>query len=164
MERSTAHGSTRWSATTGEDASASGLQQLLSLPFELRFPVARDPDLLGDLCRIFVRSCFALQRRQARRQGIEDARPAAVVSVQRFDSALPLNPHFHALFVDGVFTVSSGADRVVFYPLPPPSDAVVGATHTLPGKNGVARIYGIRGNSSGGVEQLFGLAIGLRTR
>jgi hypothetical protein len=98
-------------------------QFVLSLPFELRFPVARDPDLLGDLRRIFVRSCFALQRRQARRQGIEEARPAAVVSVQRFDSALRLNPHFHALFVDGVFTVPSGAGRAVFHPLPPPSDA-----------------------------------------
>jgi hypothetical protein len=98
-------------------------QFVLSLPFELRFPVARDPDLLGDLRRIFVRSCFALQRRQARRQGLEEARPAAVVSVQRFDSALRLNPHFHALFVDGVFTVPPGARRAVFHALPPPSDA-----------------------------------------
>jgi hypothetical protein len=80
-------------------------------------------DLLGDLRQIFVRSCFVLQRRQASRQGIEDARPAAVVSVQRFDSVLRPGPHFHALFVDGVFTEPPGAGRAVFHPLPPPSDA-----------------------------------------
>ncbi len=43
--------------------------------------------------------------------------------MQRFDSALRLNSHFHALFVDGVFTVSFGAGRAVFHPMPPPSDA-----------------------------------------
>ncbi len=67
-------------------------QVVLSLPFELRYLTARDPELLVAMRRIFVRSYFALQRRQARELGFVAPRPAGVVAVQRFDSALRLNP------------------------------------------------------------------------
>jgi hypothetical protein len=97
-------------------------QVVLSLPFELRFLLARDPELLLAVRRIFVRSYFALQRRQAREHGFVEPRPAAVVAVQFYDSALRLNPHFHALVVDGVFVVPSGCDRATFHPLPAPTD------------------------------------------
>ena len=41
--------------------------------------------------------------------------------MQRFDSALRLNPHFHVLALDGVF-VKTAAGQAFFYELPAPSD------------------------------------------
>jgi len=64
---------------------------------------------------------FAWQRLRGRRAGIRDGRPGAVTFVQRFGSVLNLNPHFHSLAPDGLFV--PGADgRLVFTPLPPPTD------------------------------------------
>ncbi|MBK8979135.1 MAG: transposase [Planctomycetes bacterium] len=49
--------------------------------------------------------------------------------MQRFDSALRLNPHFHGVFVDGVFVVTSGPEPASFHPLPAPTDEeLAGAT------------------------------------
>ncbi|MBK8974783.1 MAG: transposase [Planctomycetes bacterium] len=72
--------------------------------------------------KIFVRSYFASQRRQARELGIVEPRPATMVAAQFFDSALRLDPHFHALFADGVCVVSSAHDRATFHPRPAPTD------------------------------------------
>jgi hypothetical protein len=60
-------------------------QWVLSLPFALRYHLARDPDLCGKVRRIYVRAIFALLRAKAREHGIEGARPGAVVAVQRFE-------------------------------------------------------------------------------
>jgi hypothetical protein len=42
-------------------------------------------------------------RRQAKEQGPADGRCGSVSFVQRFDSALNLNPHFHVLMPDCVY-------------------------------------------------------------
>ena len=42
--------------------------------------------------------------------------------MQRFDSALRLDPHLHALVLDGVYTGLESVGGVVFHPLPKPSD------------------------------------------
>ena len=42
--------------------------------------------------------------------------------MQRFSSSLALNPHLHALVLDGVYTCASPLDRPVFHALPPPTD------------------------------------------
>ncbi|MBK8976552.1 MAG: transposase [Planctomycetes bacterium] len=72
--------------------------------------------------KISVPSDFAWQRRQARELGIVEPRPAAVVAAQFHDSTLRLDPHFHAIVVDGVLVVSSAVDRATFHPLPAPTD------------------------------------------
>ena len=100
-------------------------QWVLSLPFSLRYRLARDPKLCGVVRRIYVRAIFALLRAKARKLGIEGPRPGAVVAVQRFDSALRLNVHLHGLFPDGVFTCSSSEDEARFHALPAPTDAEV---------------------------------------
>jgi len=45
--------------------------------------------------------------------------------VQRFDSAVRLNPHLHGLFPDGVFTTAAHRPRASFHALPAPSDAQI---------------------------------------
>jgi ribosomal protein S27E len=100
-------------------------QWVLSLPFPLRYLLARNPELCSKVRRIYVRAIFALLRRKARKLGIETPRPGAVIAIQRFDSALRLNLHFHGLFADGVFTCDAFAPRAQFHPLPDPTDAEV---------------------------------------
>ncbi|NQT85333.1 transposase [bacterium] len=96
-------------------------QWVLTFPWELRFLLAMDRTFLTEMLRVFLRTLFAWQRLRGRRAGIRDGRPGAVTFVQRFGSVLNLNPHFHSLAPDGLFV--PGADgRLVFTPLPPPTD------------------------------------------
>ena len=104
-------------------------QWVLSVPWTLRYMMARDPKLLSMVLDIFLRAIFANQRRRARALGINDPRTGAVTFVQRFGSALNLNVHFHNLTPDGVFSDHS-ADTLTFHPLPPPSDDDVLAVAT----------------------------------
>jgi hypothetical protein len=100
-------------------------QWVLSLPFKLRYRMAYDSGLMGDILNIFIRSVFAaLRRRAGERFGLKKAQCGAVTFVQRFNSALGLNVHFHSVAFDGVY--ASGGDGVPeFYELPPPEDADV---------------------------------------
>ena len=104
-------------------------QWVLSVPWTLRYMMARDPKLLSMVLDIFLRAIFANQRRRARALGINAPRTGAVTFVQRFGSALNLNVHFHNLTPDGVFSDHS-ADTLTFHPLPPPSDDDVLAVAT----------------------------------
>jgi len=104
-------------------------QWVLSVPWTLRFMMARDPKLLSMVLDVFLRAIFANQRRRARAMGTNDPRTGAVTFVQRFGSALNLNVHFHSLAPDGVFS-NDGGDTLTFHPLPPPSDDDVRAVAT----------------------------------
>jgi hypothetical protein len=160
-------------------------QWVLSLPWPLRLPVARDPSLLTKVSRIFfeavrdllrqraagvagadegarreigaVTSGLAepqvgrLRRRSASRCGVVIARNplrmpsrsllAALASprrnsttlwsgeslVQRFGSALNLNPHLHVLVADGVFLCREDGSSPRFVPTPPPTRSELAA-------------------------------------
>jgi hypothetical protein len=71
--------------------------------------------------RVFVRAVFAYLRRNARRRGLADGQPGAIVFVQRFGSFANLNVHLHVCFTDGVFAKDDD-DRVRFRALEPPPD------------------------------------------
>jgi hypothetical protein len=66
-------------------------QWVLSVPWTLRYMMARDPQLLSMVLSIFLRSIFCWQRRCARAVGIASPQTGAVTFVQRFGSALNLN-------------------------------------------------------------------------
>jgi hypothetical protein len=73
-------------------------QWVLSLPFALRYRLAYDSSLLGEVLRIFVRAVFASIRRRAGNPASDRrSRCGAVSFVQRFGDALRLNPHIHSL-------------------------------------------------------------------
>jgi hypothetical protein len=78
-------------------------QWVLSLPYEIRYRLAWDKELVGAVLAVFLRVVFGWYRRQARAQGYEDSRCGSVTFVQRFGSALNLNPHSHVLMIDGVY-------------------------------------------------------------
>lgn len=102
-------------------------QWVLSVPFALRYRLAYDKSLVGDVLQIFARAVFGSLRRRARdRDGIRDAQCGGVTFVQRFGSSLNAHVHFHMLALDGVYAeAEDGHPR--FHVLPPPSDAEVAA-------------------------------------
>ncbi len=77
-------------------------QWVLSFPFQLRFLLARHPELMGNILGIVYRTLSTHLIKQA---GFTKAtaQTGAVTLIQRFGSALNLNVHYHMLFLDGVY-------------------------------------------------------------
>jgi ribosomal protein S27E len=77
-------------------------QWVLSLPFALRYLLARDPDSLTLVLRTVYRAISGWLLQNA---GLTRAtgHTGAVTLIQRFGSALNLNIHFHMIVLDGVF-------------------------------------------------------------
>ena len=102
-------------------------QWVLSLPFDLRFRLAFDRALCGEVRALFARAVIALQRRRAAalagsRQVTYWAGGAATWT-QRFGDGLRLNIHFHAVVLDGAFeSREKGPPRFVAVPAPTPRD------------------------------------------
>jgi len=92
-------------------------QWVLTMPHRIRYLIAFDRALCAEVRRIFVRAVQAFLRRRARRAGIRKGRCGAVVFLQRFGGSVNLNPHFHALVLDGVYAAAPGQDAPVFHPL-----------------------------------------------
>ena len=95
-------------------------QLVLSLPYKLRFYLARDPPFLSAMLGGYLKSYFAWQRHRGRVVGIEGGQTGATTFVQKFGGALNLNVHFHSITPDGLFVPSSAGD-LSFVPLEPPS-------------------------------------------
>ncbi|HEY1537035.1 MAG TPA: transposase, partial [Polyangiaceae bacterium] len=95
-------------------------QWVLSVPFELRLLLARDPHVLTAVGRIFVQEIFRWQRERAGLSGLRSTASGAVCFPQRFGGSMNLNVHFHVAVPDGVFTAAKGAARANFWRLPTP--------------------------------------------
>jgi hypothetical protein len=100
-------------------------QWVLSLPWQLRFRLARDAALLSRVLDAFLRAVFAWQRRRARAMGMTGT-CGSVTWIQRFGGFLNLNVHFHALVPDGLFARSPDGG-LSFHPLAAPEDGDVAA-------------------------------------
>ncbi len=84
--------------------------------------MAYDPALTTAVLRQLIAAVSAWLRGRARRLGIRGAiKTGAVTVIQRFNSALDVSPHFHVLFLDGVYSFSAGR-KPLFHPTPAPSD------------------------------------------
>ena len=90
-------------------------QWVLTLPFELRGLLAYDAKALGAVSRIFVDSVLGFYSRRLRATAPR-GQGGAVTVVQRASSDLRLNPHLHAVFLDGIFT--DGEGKPAFHELP----------------------------------------------
>jgi hypothetical protein len=105
-------------------------QWVLSLPWALRFRLIADPDLCRAVASAFIDALFAHHVRAARTAGLcagseSFAHPGAGNFVQRFGSALQVNPHLHALVLDGVYVNERPGAVPVFHTSPPLSDLEV---------------------------------------
>ena len=101
-------------------------QYVLSLPFALRTRLAFDQALCSEVLRIFMQSVFTSLRRRARKKLMTTRlHCGSVCFVQRSGGAINLNPHYHALVLDGVYVSSVPYEAPRFHPLPPPTDEEV---------------------------------------
>ena len=96
-------------------------QVVLTFPIPVRFWISKNPALQSQLLSISIRAYSRLLRKKAKAQGITGKLRYAVVSViQRMGGSINLNPHYHSLWVDGLYDVSQ--KEPVFVQLPPPTD------------------------------------------
>ena len=97
-------------------------QWVLTVPHGLRARLAYDPSLTTEVLRQLIAAVSAWLRASARRLGLRGAlKTGAVTVIQRFNSALDVSPHFHVLFLDGVYTLPVGR-KPTFHPTPAPRD------------------------------------------
>lgn len=78
-------------------------QFVLTFPFPLRFLLAAEPKPLTEVLAVVQRGISTFLIRQAGFTVASGAKTGAVTLIQRFGSALNLNPHLHMLFLDGVY-------------------------------------------------------------
>ncbi|MEK7706337.1 MAG: transposase [Myxococcota bacterium] len=106
-------------------------QWVITVPPPVRYLLAYDAELLAHVVRIFVHAVFAHLRLVARRElSVPDGariEAGGVCVPQRFNSALGLAPHLHALVADGVWVQSSPDAQPTFHALPAPSNAELAA-------------------------------------
>ncbi|HEX7625099.1 MAG TPA: transposase, partial [Anaeromyxobacteraceae bacterium] len=111
---------------------------ICSLPWGLRAllgydaaksPAGDDRRLCAEVVSAFVGELSRSLRCRAKAAlalgTVADAHTGAVTAVQRTDSALRLNVHFHVLALDGVYVRDKEDGRLVFHPLGPPTRADV---------------------------------------
>ena len=78
-------------------------QWVATVPPRVRWHLARDPKLCGEVMTRVIRELFNFQRRRARRMGLRLGRAnasGAITFVQRFNSAIQLALHAHVLMPD----------------------------------------------------------------
>ena len=78
-------------------------QWVFSLPPALRVALAFHHDLALAVHTVAMRAIEGWYRSKARALGIPDSKTGSITAIQRFGSDLALNPHFHALVLDGVY-------------------------------------------------------------
>lgn len=96
-------------------------QWVMSYPIPLRLILAIKPKIMSKALRVVTESISNYYRNRA---GLskEQSQTGAVTLIQRFGGSINLNVHFHSLFIDGVYEVSSkNGDQTIFYPIAEPS-------------------------------------------
>jgi hypothetical protein len=102
-------------------------QFVLTMPFPLRFPLAFDGKLLGQVVRIFTDTVAGWYRRRHADRGLPPGESGAVTVIQRANSDLRLNPHLHTAFLDGVYSPDVDGKGQMFHPAPTPTQQEIEA-------------------------------------
>ena len=101
-------------------------QWVLSLPIEIRYRLAYDKKLLSEVLAVFLRVIGGWYKKTASSLGFQKAQWGSVSFLQRFGSSLAVNPHIHALGLDGVYGHPIELpSSLEFLPTPGPTDEEV---------------------------------------
>ncbi|MGA0266870.1 MAG: transposase zinc-binding domain-containing protein, partial [Lysobacterales bacterium] len=112
-------------------------QFVLTFPFPLRLLLAAEPKTLTEVLAVVQRGISTFLIRRSGFTVASGARTGAVTLIQRFGSALNLNPHLHMLFLDGAYTFGGG--KADFHRARRPQrDDLVKLLHSLSGR--IARL------------------------
>ena len=100
---------------------------ICTLPWGLRALLGYDRKLCAEVVSAFAgevsRSLKWRAKRELGLRSVDDAHTGSVFAVQRTDSALRLNVHFHGIALDGVYVRASSG--LVFHELPAPTQVEV---------------------------------------
>jgi len=88
-------------------------QWVLSLPFDLRYLLAANPKVMGEVLQIFHRALNTYQCKKAGLKQSTGSRTGAITFIQRFGGSLNLNIHFHTLCLDGAYSFTD--DKAQFH-------------------------------------------------
>jgi len=103
---------------------------VVTMPFPLRFPLAFDGKLLGQVVRIFTDTVAGWYRSRHAERGLPNGETGAVTVIQRANSDLRLDPHLHTIFLDGLYSLDGDGKGQMFHPAPAPTqdeiEALVG--------------------------------------
>jgi hypothetical protein len=88
----------------------------LSVPYPLRYLFATNPKVMSPVLTIVHRVISTFLIKRARMTVKSGAQSGAVTLIQRFGSALNLDPHFHMLYLNGVYDTNG-----YFWPVKPPT-------------------------------------------
>ena len=102
---------------------------ICSLPWGLRALLGYDRALAATVASAFAGELERSLKKQAKvalgLRSVADAHAGSVLAVQRTDSALRLNVHFHVLALDGVYVRDKGTGQLIFHALGTPTRAEV---------------------------------------
>jgi len=103
---------------------------ICSLPWGLRALLGYDKRLCADILAAVIAELGRSLKWRAKKllglSSVSDALTGAVGAVQRVDSALRLNVHFHILYLDGVYVLDNASrydSSLTFHDLPTPTRA-----------------------------------------
>jgi len=91
-------------------------QWVLSVPYPLRYLFATNPKVMSQVLTIVHRVISRFLIKRARMMVKSGAQSGAVTLIQRFGSALNLNPHFHMLYLNGVYDRNAAQPKVTSGP------------------------------------------------
>lgn len=100
-------------------------QWVLSVPWELRILVAKDPKVLSHLLRVFHDEVERSYLARVRTEVPGKRRAAAVSFIQRFSGSLGVNVHDHSVWLDGVYVLPPGDAPPTFVAATPPTHAEI---------------------------------------
>jgi len=97
------------------------------MPYPLRYLMAYNSEVLGEVTSALAKSLFGWLRRCAKRElgleSVEQAYPGMITWIQRFGSGGNLNVHLHVLAGEGVFIEADSG--IEWHTLPAPSSGDV---------------------------------------
>ena len=97
-------------------------QWVLSLPFEIRYRMSYDKQLISDVLAVFLRAVQGWYKTKSKEKGYTEVQGGSVSFVQKFGSSLNATPHYHALVLDGVYVFSDDTEQPFFFETPSPTD------------------------------------------
>ena len=131
-------------------------QWVCSLPWRLRVLCGYDKQLCADVLEAFVvelsRSCKRRAKATLGLRTVDDALTGAVSVIQRGDSALRLNVHFHVLALDGVYVRAAQGGELVFHALAAPTADEVTDVATRTAQR-VQKVFARHGRSPDGTGE-----------
>jgi len=101
-------------------------QWVLSLPIRMRYLLAYNEKLCSKVLSIANREIFRWYRFKAKAEldldSVSQAECGSVTVIQRFDSGLRCNVHFHLIVMDGVWFKKQSEEKPVFFGMPAPTN------------------------------------------